>query len=73
MSGEMTRADHAHDIAKSAYDAAMTELSKAGDMGIMLAATIKCGSWLIGEYNAAVILQDGESARRYVIEKAAKR
>lgn len=73
MSGEMTRADRAHEIARSAYDAAMKELSKAGDMGVMLAATVKCSSWLLGEYNATVALMDGETAKRYVIEKAVKR
>lgn len=73
MSEEVTRADRAHCIAKSAYDAAMIELSKAGDMGVMLAATVKCGSWLIGEYNAVVVLSEGDIASKYVIEKAVSR
>ena len=58
-----TRADMTHELAKAAYDTAMQELSKAEDLGVMLAATAKCGAWLMGEFSAAVVLQDEEMSQ----------
>lgn len=65
----VTRADKAHIIAKRAYDVAMSELSKADDLGVMLAACAKCGTWIAAEASAAAYLQSSETASRYVIDK----
>lgn len=62
---ETTRADMAHELAKSAYGSALMELSKAEDLGMMLAATAKCGAWLMGEFSAATVLQDDGMTTRW--------
>ena len=62
-----TRADKAHAITKKAYEAAMTELSKSDDLGIMFAACTKCGTWLAAEASAAAYIQSDETASRYVV------
>lgn len=67
-----TRADKAHAIAKKAYDAAMRELSKSDDLGIMFAACAKCGTWLTAEVAAAAYLQSDETASVYMVGMADK-
>ena len=62
-----TRADKAHVIAKKAYEAAMRELSKSDDMGIMFAACTKCGTWIAAEASAAAYLQSSETVSRYLV------
>ena len=66
----MTRADKAHEIAKKAYEAAMRELSKADDLGIMFASCTKCGTWLAAEASAAAYIQSDETASRYMVGMA---
>lgn len=62
-----TRSDKAHAIAKRAYDAAMRELSKSDDLGVMFAACTKCGTWLAAEASAAAYIQSDETASRYMV------
>lgn len=67
-----TRADKAHVIAKRAYEAAMQELSKSDDLGIMFAACVKCGAWITAEASAAAYLQSDETAGVYMVGMADK-
>ena len=65
-----TRADKAHSIAKRAYEAAMMELSKSDDLGVMFAATTKCGTWLTAEVASAAYLQSDETANCFIVGMA---
>ena len=62
-----TMADKSHVIAKRAYEAAMQELGKSDDLGIMFAACVKCGAWLTAEASAAAYLQSDETAGVYMV------
>ena len=64
------RADKAHAIAKKAYEAAMMELGKSEDLGIMFAACTKCGTWLAAEASAAAYIQSNDMASRYMVGMA---
>ena len=58
------RADEAHAMAKKAYDAAMRELSKLDDLGMVLAACTKCGTWLMAEASAVTYLESDDLITR---------